>query len=246
MEATDIQPHVPLKQVVAYFLDQYQMSDGDFDRAWVMAFRALVAIGFSISFEPVTLRLPVSANKTVKYPSDCIAVLKIGVLNNVGELSTLRRNDAMTTYADTDPNRLSKLTADVQNAVPMILGFPFFFNYYDNGLYYNLFGVGGGLIQYGSYKADEKNRVIILEPDFQYSSILFEYISSPQKNGDYTIPIQLQEAVIAFMEWKFKLNTDQNYYARVIEAQRSLPGKRVDMAAINQILREPNGQKLRS
>lgn len=243
---TDIQPHVPLKTVVSYFLDQYDKSDGDFDKAWVLAFRALVAIGFSFSFEPVTQRLPVLANKTVPYPADCIFATKIGVLNNVGELSSLRINRALTKWKDNNPNRLSQLTPDVQNAVPMILGFPFFFNYYDNGLYYNLFGVGGGLIQYGSCTLDDTNRVVVLEPDFQYSSILFEYIGSPEKNGDYTIPIWAQEAVIAFIEWKMKLNTDQNFYARSIEAQRSTPGKRVSLQVINQVLREPNGMKLRS
>jgi hypothetical protein len=205
-----------------------------------------VALGFQISFEPITVRLPVAANKTVKFPSDCISWTKIGILNNAGEVSSLRINNALTTYRDTNPNRISQLTPDVQNAIPSLLGHPFFFNYYDNGLFYNLFGVGGGLIQYGSCRVDEKNRVVILEPDFGYSSIIFEYISSPEKNGDYAIQIQLQEAVIAFIEWKFKLNTDQNFYARTIEGQRTLPGKKVTLQTINQVIREPNGMKLRS
>lgn len=246
MEQTDITPYVPLKQVVSYFLDQYDKSMGDFDKAWIMAFRALVALGFQISFEPVTVRLPVSGNKTVKFPADCISWTKIGIVNNVGEVSSLKINNALTTYGDTSPNRLGQLTPDVQSAIPEMLGHPYFFNYYDNGLYYNLFGVGGGLIQYGSCRVDDKNRVVVLEPDFGYSSIIFEYISSPEKNGDYTIQIQLQEAVIAFIEWKFKLNTDQNFYARTIEAQRTLPGKKVTLQTINQVIREPNGMKLRS
>lgn len=246
MPENDIQSYIPLKTVVGYFLDQYDKSMGDFDKAWILAFRALVDLGFDIAFEPKTVRLPVNANKTVNFPSDCVSWTKIGVLNNVGEVSTLRINNALTTYKDTNPNRLSQLTPDVQNAVPMILGFPFFFNYYDNGLYYNLFGVGGGLIQYGSCRVDNKNRVVILEPDFIYSSIIFEYISSPEKDGDYAIQIQLQEAVIAFIAWKFRLDTDQNYYGRVIEGRRKLPGKKVTLQTINQVLREPNGMKLRS
>lgn len=238
--------YIPLKTIVSYFLSQYDKSMGDFKKAWVIAFRALIDLGFNFSFEPKTLRLPVDGNKTVKLPPDYLSWTKIGVLNNVGEVSTLRVNNALTTYSDTNPNRLSKLTPDVQNAVPMILGFPFFFNYYDNGLYYNLFGVGGGLIQYGSCRVDEKNKVIILEPDFLYSSIILEYLSSPQKDGDYAIQIELQEAVIAFIAWQFKLNTDQNYYARCIEARRRLPGKKVTLQTINQVIREPNGMKLRS
>jgi len=238
--------YIPLKTVVSYFLDQYKKSNDDFDRSWIMAFRGLVDLGLDISWEPKTVRIPKNANQTVTLPSDYIGWSKIGVLNNVGEVSTLRVNNALTLYRDTNPNRLSQITPDVQSGLPLILGFPFFFNYYDNGLYYNLFGVGGGLIQYGSCRVDEKNKVIVLEPDFLYDSIILEYISSPQMDGDYCVEIQLQEAVIAFIEWKQKLNTDQNYYARKIEAQRRMPGKKVTLQTINHVLREPNGMKLRS
>lgn len=241
-----VEQYVPLKTIVSYFLDQNSKSMTDFDKAWIIAFRGLIDLGLDISFEPKTVRIPKNPNQTVTLPPDYIGWTKIGVLNNVGEVSTLRVNNALTLFKDTNPNRLTHLNADVQSGVPTILGFPFFFNYYDNGLYYNLFGVGGGLLQYGSCRVDEQNKVIVLEPDFQYSSIILEYISSPQMDGDYCVQIQLQEAVIAFIEWKLKLNNDQNYYARKIEAQRRLPGKKVTLQTINQVIREPNGMKLRS
>lgn len=237
---------MPLKTVVSYFLDQADKSMGDFDKCWIIAFRALVALNFSVSAEPKSVRLPVNGNLTVTLPSDYLTWTKIGVLNNNGEVSTLKVNNGLSIFRDNNPNRIGDLTADVSNAMPLIAGFPFFFNYFDNGLYFNLFGVGGGLIQYGECRVDEKNGVIVLAPDFIYERVILEYMSSPQKDGDYTIPIQLQEAVIAFIEWKLKLNTDQNFYARTIEGRRSLPNKRVTLQEINQVIREATGMYLRS
>ena len=48
-----------------------------------------------------------------------------------------------------------------------------------------IFGIGGGLIQYGSCRVDEENRVVILDEHFKYEQIIFECIVSPEKNGDY-------------------------------------------------------------
>ena len=133
--------YVPLKTVVSYFLDQYDKSMSSFDKAWVLAFRGLVALGIDMTWEPKTVRIPKNGNQTVTLPADYISWSKIGVLNNVGQVSTLKVNNALTLYKDANPNRLSQITPDVQSGLPLILGFPFFFNYYDNGLYYNLFGV---------------------------------------------------------------------------------------------------------
>jgi len=240
------QKYIPLKTAVSYFLDQYDKSIGDFDKCWILAFRALVELNLDISNEPVSVRLPVNGNKTVTLPSDYISWTKIGLLNNLGEVNTLKINNALSIFKDNNPNRLSQLTPDVQTSYNMIFGIPFFLNYFDNGLYYNLFGVGGGLITYGDCRVDEKNGVIVLEPHFQYDHIILEYMSCPQKNGDYTIPIELQEAVIAFIEAKMKLNSMDNFYAEMRKGRRRLPGKKVTLSTINQVLRESTGFYLRS
>lgn len=244
MSNSDINEYVPLKTIVSYTLDETDQSIGSFDRGWILAFRALVDIFLTISGEPISVRLPVSANKTVPFPADKISWSKIGVLNDNGEVCTIKINNALTTYKDNNPNRLSRLTSDVQNALPLLINNPFFINFFYNGTYQPLFGVGGGLIQYGSCTVYEKNNIIVLDPDFQYTHIILEYISSPEKNGDYTIPITCQEAVIAFIKWKSKLGTRDEYYAAKIEARRSMPKKKVHLQNINQVIRESNGMKL--
>lgn len=241
---TDITKYVPLKTIVSYTLDEEDQSMGTFDKYWVFAFRGLVDLLFDVTAEPITVRLPVLGNKTVPFPSDYISWVKIGILNNNGEVSTLKINNALTMYKDANPNRIQKLTSDITDSYPLLLNNPFYLNFYNNGMYQPLFGVGGGLIQYGECRVDEENNLIILNPDFRYDSIILEYISSPEKNGDYSVPLYTQEALIAFIKWKAKKGPRQEYIAEKINARRRAPNKRVNLQSFNQVIRESNGQKL--
>lgn len=244
--SSDIKKFVPLKQVVSYIIDELDQYIGSFDRYWILAFRALVDMLFDITGEPITVRIPVNGNQTADIPVDCLSWVKIGILNNRGEVSTLKINNALTTFKDTNPNRLSALTADITDGFPTLLNSPFYLNYFYDGVYQPLFGVGGGLLQYGSCRVDEVNNVVILDQDFKYTSIIFEYISSPEKNGDYTVPLVAQEAIIAFVKWKAKLGTYQEYIAAKTNTRRRMPKKKVTLQEINQVLRESEAMKLRS
>lgn len=241
---TDIQKYVPLKTVVSYCIDEEEQSLGSFDRYWVFAFRGLVDLLFDVTAEPITVRLPVLGNKTVPFPADYISWNKIGILNNNGEVSTLKINNALTKYADSNPNRVQKLTSDITDTYPLLINNPYYLNYYYNGIYQPLFGVGGGLVQYGECTIDEDNNLIVLNPEFRYDAIMLEYISSPEKNGDYTVPLYTQEALIAWIKWKAKRGTRQEYIAEKINARRRAPKKRVNLQSFNQVIRESNGQKL--
>lgn len=238
--------YISLKSCVSMFLDENNKSIGDMDQCWILAFRAMDKLGYAMAFEPKTVRLPVGGNKTVQLPSDCRSWSKIGILNNNGEVSTLKINNALTTFKDTNPNRLSQINGDIGDGLPLLTASNFFLNYYYNGVYMPLFGVGGGLIQYGECRVDDANNVIILPPDFRYDSIILEYISSPQMDGDYQIRDSLKEAVIAFIKWKMKLGTREEFYAEAVEARRTLPGKKFTLQTINQIIRESTGMKLLS
>ena len=83
---------------------------------------------------------------------------------------------------------------------------------------------------------DEVNNVIVLQPAFSFPDLILEYLGSPQANGDYQIQTVCQEAVIAFILWKFKAGTEQSYYTRLIEARRKL--KPVTLQEIQQAIRE--------
>lgn len=238
--------YTPLKVIVDLAADELNKSDGDTDQMWILGLRGLLKLNQQISAEPKTVRLPVNSNKTVSFPPDCLTWTKIGLLNSHGEVVTLKINNGLTTYRDLNPNRIEDLTPNVNDSIGSLAYAPFYLNYYYNNGYYNLFGVGGGLIQYGECKVDEANRVVVLPPNFQYQNIIFEYISNPERNQDYMVLSVLTEAIIAFIKWKMNVGSRADFYAEATEARRTLPGKKVTLQSINQFLREPVAQKLRS
>ena len=242
----DVGKYIPLKQIVSYFLDQYQKSYSDFDRCWILAFRAMMKMHFDITAEPKTVRLPVNGNKTVTLPTDYLSWSKIGVLDNNGQVSTLKVNKALTKYDDTRDDRISKLTADINDNALGLSNPNYYFNYYYNDSYFNLFGTQTGLIQYGECTVDERNNIILLNPHFKYDQVILEYISSPQRDDDYKVETVLTEPIIAFIEWKLKLGTDKAYYAALITARRSLNNKKVTLQQVNQVIRESVAMKLLS
>lgn len=235
-----------LLTIVDYTLDELRKSDGDRDRYWILSFRALTELNFDFAAQPITFRLQRQANNTVLFPPGCIAWTKIGILNNNGELSTLKINNALTSWKDLNPNRLVDLTPDITDSLPTLIQSPFYLNYFYDGVYQPLFGVGGGLIQYGDIRVDEEHRVVILQPDFKYDQILFECLYSPQKDGDYKVPIQLREAIIAFIKWKDKEGPRAEWIAAALSARRRMPKKKTTLQSINQVIRESEAQKLRS
>ena len=113
---------------------------------------------------------------------------------------------------------------------------PFFYNYYFGSVYSPYFGIGNGLITNGDCVVDEKNKIIVMQPGYNFPDVLVECIVSPQSNGDYQIQTVCQEAVIAFISWKMKVGSEQDYYSRKIEARRRL--KPVTLQEVNQAIRE--------
>lgn len=229
--------YVPLMTVVAYFMDENNKSNGDQDKYWIQAFRCLMDIGLNISFEPKSVRLPVNGNLTVTLPSDYIKWSKIGILNASGEVSTLKVNKGLTTFRDNNPNRLADISGDIPDSdfSNLVLN-PYFFNFFMGSVFTPLFGLGGGLIQYGECVVDEKNGVIVLGTSYPFNDVILEYISNPQMDSDYMIEVALQEAVIAFLNWKNKLGAEKDYYLRLREGRRKI--KSITLQEINQAIRQ--------
>jgi hypothetical protein len=241
----NIGKYVPLKTVVSYFLDEAQKSQGDEDECWILALRGLTLMGQQFAAEPKTVRLPKNGNQTVTIPPDCISWTKIGLLDEKGQINTLKINTAITTYADTSPNRIERLTPNINDGLAVEQNL-LYQNFYNQGVCYNLFGVGGGLIQYGECRVDETNNLIVLSPEFKYDNIILEYISNPKRDEDYMVLTSMQEAIIAFISWKKKTGTRQDFYAAATEARRTLTGKKVTLQTINDVIRQTDSMKLRS
>jgi hypothetical protein len=121
----------------------------------------------------------------------------VGVVNDRGEIATLRRNDNLSTYAATDADRLS-----VNNATFNTERYDFEYrNYAIGGTYVNLFGVPARLDNVGEFKVVNEDGIIVLSPEYPYDHVILEYIPSPIANGDYLMPVLLREALISWIRW---------------------------------------------
>lgn len=242
----DIAPYTPLRTIVAYALDELGKSAGDEDMVWLLALRGAVKLNYDVSGQTQTVRLPVQGNQNVPFPSGLLSWSKIGILDDKGQINTLKINNGLTTFRDNNPQRLQDLVPNIDTSIGTLALVPYYSNYYYGGGCFQLYGVGNGMITYGDCKVDELNRIIILEPEFKYDSIMLEYLAAPQKNNDYQMPTCMQEAIIAFIKWKLKLGERVEFYAAVTEGRRSLPKKKAILQTISQVIRESESFKLRS
>jgi hypothetical protein len=225
---------IDISEVVSMFLDEHDKSVGDEDKAWIFAFRGLSLMHFNTSAEPKTVRLPVLANKTVQFPSDYVKWSKVGILNEKGELITLIINDSLTEFKDTNPSRLTSISADVNTGDIGV--YNSYLNFWNGVAYSQLFGVGFGLQNFGECRVDEGNNMIVLSPNFRYDKVILEYISCPEKDYDYKIDVRLREALISFIAWKFKLGSRADFYANYIEGDRMMHP--FDVQKFQQVIRE--------
>lgn len=195
--------YISLEDVVKNYMSEADYSGAAFLRMYHLAIRGYDDIWQDISRAPKTRKLTVLDNKTVELPSDYVQWIKVGVINEKGEVATLRRNDKLSGYAATDNSRnavLPTLTSDQLLDTKDYM----YRNFYDDGInnYYNLFGLPAGTQNIGEFKVLDEDGVIILSPEFGDSEIILEYLATPYQEGETVlIPIQIREAIIAWLAW---------------------------------------------
>lgn len=192
---------VLVEDVVKQYIDQARLTMAEFRRLYSLAFRGLELLGMDIFFRPKTVKLKVNPNMTVDLPEDYIKYTKIGVLNAKGEVATLERNTNLTSYRINEADRAS-VNVDRASDTSRISDLVYLNFYYEGTGIVNLYGVGSTLQQLGHFDIDEDQGLIYLDNEFTYDYIILEYISSPQEDATFKIPIQVRECLIAYLAWK--------------------------------------------
>ena len=90
--AKDTAKWVGLSEVIYQYIDQARLSNSDYRRLWTIGVRGVEEMGMDVYGTTKTVKLVVNANKTVTLPSDYVGFSKVGIFNQKGEVSTLRRN----------------------------------------------------------------------------------------------------------------------------------------------------------
>lgn len=199
--AKDTAKWVGLSEVIYQYLDQSKQTNAEYRRLWTIGVRGVEEMGMDVFSTTKTAKLVVNANKTVNLPSDYIGFSKVGVFNADGEVATLKRNKNLSSYKINQSDRTSNNTDNTTGNTYRLQDLAFV-NYFDGARYVNIFGAGSALLSAGSFDIDEEQGILYLDNNYGYDYVVMEYLSSPADDVDYKIPIQVREAVLAYIAWK--------------------------------------------
>lgn len=210
--AAPITQTIKLRDIVWSYSEASKRSEAEFLRLWRICFRGFKWFGLNATWEPDTIKITVNDNKTATLPVNCINWIKVGQLNGKNEFQTFARNTSLTTYRDNGPNRIADLTPEITSA---LLGPTWFgtYGFYGSSGAYDAnpnFGAGSHLLQPGEFDVDMKNRVIILPQTYQYPDVYLMFLGAPLQNSEYEIPMQFEEAMIAWLAFEDIVNLPAN------------------------------------
>ena len=192
---------ISLDEPITDYLTESEQSNHKYFKLWHLAFRALTELGLDAFYVVKSVKLPVNSNLTVTLPPDYLMYSKVGVLNQQGEIIPMGINNKLTVAFDLQPTRLQQ-TEDNTIPTQITQNGILWYNYWNGFGIGNMYGLPSGTPFIGSFKIDNSNGVIVLSENFIYPYVMLEYTASPQEGGDYYIPIQFKEAVIAYLRWK--------------------------------------------
>lgn len=190
-----------LDEVIKDYLNEAELSMAKYFKIFHIAYRGLEKMGLDMSFVVKSIKLPVNSNLTVTLPADYLNYSKVGVLNQQGEIIPMGVNSNLTTAFDLQPTRLEQTQDDTIATQLNDFGVTWY-GYWNGSSFGTTYGLPSGTPTVGSYKIDNANGVIVLSQDFSYEYVMLEYVSMPKAEGDYYLPIQFREALIAWIRWK--------------------------------------------
>lgn len=190
-----------LDEPITDYMNEAELSNHKYFKLWHLAFRALTELGLDAFYHVKSVKLPVNSNLTVTLPADYLNYSKVGVLNQQGEIIPMGINNKLTVAFDMNPTRVEQ-TKD--NTLPTQINEQgvWWYNYWNGQGMGNAYGLPSGSPFIGSFKIDTANGVIVLSQNFPYEYVMLEYVASPVVGGEYYVPIQFKEAVIAYLRWK--------------------------------------------
>lgn len=196
---------IPLREIVDDYKIEADLPESAHFRLWQMAVRGMQEIGFDIFVEPVTRKLGVNPNLTVDLPQDYVNWVKVGVLNDEGEIATLRYNPDLSSNAVLAGDRLSNIT---DNRIEEFddKWFWGYRNLYWENEYFKFFGAPSGTNNLGEFDVKEDLGLIFLKPGFTYDYVILEYLPDPGASEDFLVPVYARECILAWIAWRDIIN----------------------------------------
>lgn len=192
---------ITLDECITDYMNEAELSVHKYRKLFYIAYRGLNDLGLDAFYVVRSVKLPVNANLTVTLPEDYLNYSKVGVLNASGEIIPMGVNNKLTVDFDVSSTRLAQ-TQDNTIATQISEQGVWWYNYWNGYSYGPVYGLASGTPIIGSFKIDNANGVIVLSENFTYDYVMLEYVSSPKDGGEYYVPVQFKEAIIAYLRWK--------------------------------------------
>jgi hypothetical protein len=195
---------IMVDEVVNEYLSEADLSVTHYFKVWHIAFRGMMDMGLDAFFPPKTVKRPLNSNLTATVPADYLSYTKVGVFNQQGEIITMGVNSKLSAAFDLSPDRVSQTTDNTIVTESQQQGAIMWNNYWNGQAFVPVYGLPSGAPFIGSFNMDDANGVIVLSQDYPYDYVILEYVATPSPKGDYVVPVQFKEALIAWIWWKDK------------------------------------------
>lgn len=225
--------NLSLDQVVRDVISEEQLDSRDYARLIGIAVRGFYYIYKIADSEVKSVVLPWT-NTTLKFidfPVDYITWRKVGLLiPQIGGktvVMTLSVNDALKLPQQTDIVAAECTCEEAEtvsaNALLLQQGlFPFaYYSVFQNAVRGNqlvgeIYGAGGGVSSYGSFREDKPNQRFVFSSEVSTDrGILLEYKANMLSNKDRTVvPWDMREALIAWIKWRMLSRRNSNISER--------------------------------
>lgn len=201
--------NISVRQLCLEYLNSKDEGSDRFRRLYRIATLAGVRkFNIDIQGRFITQLLAVTPNGTVPFPPDYLDYSMVGVINDQGEAVPLYHNESLTPVKQAFIAGLGIVKTPVDGLGDFVYGpnvAPFlWFNYWWDGAYVNLYGVGGGTGHPGEFKVDENSRCFLIGHHFRYQQVLVEYLSNGYNDADcnYYIHTFCADAFTAWLRWQ--------------------------------------------
>lgn len=178
--------------------------------------RGLKEMDFDFGQKIASRKVSVDTSKqTATIPTDCVDIIKVGVVGSDGMVYVLANNKNINySHADTATDTAAtpdKTPTDTPGGSQQDSFSDFVFhNYFANGTYGQLYGLGGGQ-RYGEYRINWSEKRIEFSSTNDLTEVVIEFLTDSYLDSDPTVHTYAEEALRAYI------------YYRLIERKASVP-----------------------
>ena len=193
---------IPLSETVSQYLDESNLGQAEYAKAYRIAIRGLRDLGWDMSARVKTEPLAFDGSGSALYPIDCVKILDFGISDGDGNIASFDKVDSFSYNTEVE---------DYEN-LQDYNGFTTQ-NFYRGTNYLNVDQGSLGIGSYnsiGRYRVDESQKKIFLPPNQYGGTYFIKYLSYETENCEYEVDIMASEALLCFIRWKFSMTGLRN------------------------------------